>query len=550
MKSIKKLVVSFAALLAVSVLAGCEKPTTSSAIPGDSSNSEIINSSNVTSESSQNGGDQSSSNNTGNTSQNTGNSSSSQAASSNNGGSSSNKPVEGDENWVDYVSSPAVRLPLDYKGRDFYKDGIGEVTLRTVIDGDTAHFDPVVKTTSSLTIKSRYYGIDTPESTGRIQQWGQPASDFNKSRLNKAKENGTIVVSTAQEGYGKPQYDSTGERFVSLIWINETKKNANYDELYLLNLAIVQEGYSWVKNVQDMPNYADTFYAAERQAQAYKLHLFSGEDDGVTPTGDYINTSLLDLKVATENYIKDKNYQSPLNNQKVRVRGTVAGYSNGTMYLQSHFSEEDSEEIRGEGKGIAGGEYASINIFCGMSSVPTKYRKINTFIQLCVFAKYSENFGFQLTGAEGHFPIVASEAEEDDCQILLKAEENVDEQQLHIAEYTPARLSQIASAGDFECLNCAIKLTEPVECNKVYVNTAGDEFTLYFKNCSFNAYLTFTYAGDPDKPYEFWNTEAQFKGKKFLLSGIYTYHQTQSGNTTYQIIFNNASDLQWVKESA
>ena len=459
-------------------------------------------------------------------------------------------PVPGDENWVDYTQSAAVRLTLDYKGRDFYKEGIGEVTLKTCIDGDTAHFDPVVTKTSSLTIKSRYYGIDTPESTGRIQQWGKPASDFNKAKLKAASENGTIVVSTAQDNYGLPEYDSTGERFVSLIWIHETKKNADYNELYLLNLAIVQEGYSWVKNVQDMPDYADTFYAAERQAKEYKLHLFSGEDDGVTPTGDYVNTSLLDLKVATENYIKDKNYQSPLNNSKVRIRGTVAGFSNGIMYLQTHFSEEDSEEIRGEGKGIKGGEYAGINVFCGMSTVPSKYKKLNTFIQLCVVAQYTENFGFQLTGAEGHFPVVESEATEEDCQILLKAADNVDEQQLVYLEYEPAALSQIASNGNFDCLNCAVKVTSPVECNKFYINAKGDEITLGFKDCSFSAYITFTYAGDPDKPFEFWDQESQFVGKKFLLSGVYTYHQAQSGRISYQIVFNDVNGIQWVKDAA
>ena len=88
---------------------------------------------------------------------------------------SGNTPSQGDKNWVDYTKSSAVRLSLDYKGRDFYKDGIGQVKLYQSIDGDTAHFIPLVTTTSRLNIKSRYYGIDTPESTGRIQPWGQPA---------------------------------------------------------------------------------------------------------------------------------------------------------------------------------------------------------------------------------------------------------------------------------------------------------------------------------------------------------------------------------------
>ena len=225
-------------------------------------------------------------------------------------------PVPGDKNWVDYAHDGSVSLMLDYKGKDFYKDGIGEVTLKSSIDGDTAHFTPVVTTTSSAAIKSRYYGIDTPESTGRIQAWGKEASDFNKKKLKEAAANGTIVISSAQDDYGEPIPDSTGSRYVSLVWINTEKKNARFDELYLLNLEIVEYGYSWVKNVQDMPSYAETFYAAERQAKAYKLALFSGTN-GSMDDGDYKDTSLLDLKYATEQYIADPEYQSELNNKRV-----------------------------------------------------------------------------------------------------------------------------------------------------------------------------------------------------------------------------------------
>ena len=115
-------------------------------------------------------------------------------------------------------------------------------------------------------------------------------------------------------------------------------------------------------------------------------------------------------------------------------------------------------------------------------------------------------------------------------------------------EYTAAGLSEIAKNGSFECLNCAVKVTDAVECNKFRINTKGDEITLGFKDCDFEAYLTFSYAGDPEKKFEYWNTEEQFVGKKFLLSGIYTYH-TYSDRTTYQIIFNDASGLEWVQEN-
>ena len=467
----------------------------------------------------------------------------------NNSGSEEATPQKGDANWVDYAQDGSVKLQLDYEGKDFYKDGIGEVTLKTVIDGDTAHFNPVVTTTSTLAIKARYYGIDTPESTGRVQPYGKPASNFNKERLKAAAANGTIVVSSAQDDYGAPNPDSTGERYVSLVWINTEKQHAAFDELYLLNLEIVQEGLSWVKNVQDMPQYADTFYAAERQAQKYKLNLHSGQDDPLFNYGDYQDTSLLDLKVATENYIKDKDYESEFNNAKVRVRGTVSGFSNGTLYIQSYFSEEESAAVRGEENAVKGGEYAAINIFCGMSSVPTKYKTFNTYIEICCTAQHSENFGFQLTGAEGHFPIVDSEAKEDDCKIILKADENVDDQQIQYLQYDPATLSNIAANGGTECLFCAVELTTAIECTTFYKSTNGKEITLGFKNCKFKAYLTSQYAGDPSKPYTYWTEESDYVGKYFTMKGVYAYHQAQqSGNITYQFVFNTTKDLVWVPQ--
>ena len=50
----------------------------------------------------------------------------------------------------DYVHDGSVKLSLDYKGKDFYKDGIGQVELYSAIDGDTAHFTPLVTNTLVL----------------------------------------------------------------------------------------------------------------------------------------------------------------------------------------------------------------------------------------------------------------------------------------------------------------------------------------------------------------------------------------------------------------
>lgn len=456
------------------------------------------------------------------------------------------KPSKGPV-WVNYEDE--VKLNRDYKNRDFYQDGIGEVTLKTCIDGDTAHFNPVVTTTSKLTIKSRFYGIDTPESTGRIQPYGHAASEYTKERLKNAAANGTIVVTGASETYGVPTLDSTGSRYVSCIWINEEVKNCDYTELKLLNLMIVEYGYSWVKNVADLPSYADAFYAAEAQAKEFKLNMFSGEDDPDFPTEDFQVVTILDLKRETERLISDPTYESIyINAVKVCITGTVAGYSNNTLYLEDYYAEEDGGNVPG------GVEYAGINCFCGMTSVSSKYTTVNTYLKLFGYAQYSENFGFQISGLEGHFPSVSSLRAEDDAEILLTAKENVDDHQLQYIQYTKSGLNAVTTSKDnakkFECLNCAVEVTEELVCSSVYVNQTGDEFTLSFKGVSYEAYLTTIYKGDPERPTYAWSKE-DFVGKTFKIKGVYTYHQYVSGGETkftYQVVFNSTADLEYIKK--
>lgn len=443
--------------------------------------------------------------------------------------------------WVDYVHNGSVTLQIDYQGKDFYKDGIGEMNLHMCIDGDTAHFKPVNTSTSSENVKARFYGIDTPESTGKVQMWGKEASLFTQEKLENAAANGTIVVSTYYDSYGAPIPDSTGERYVSLVWINEEKKNAPYDELVLLNLWIVQEGLSWVKNVLEVPAYADTFYAAENQARAYKLCLFSDEIPPHWPTGEYEMTSLLDLKRETVKLLTDPTYESVFDNKKVIIQGTVAGFANHILYLQDYFSEDVS--------GTPGGEYAGINIFVGMSPIPSKYTTKNTYLEIHGLAQYSENFGFQITDTEGRYPIVANDSVETNTKILFTAEENVDEHKLYEFQYTASELSKVVSEQNYESLYCAVRVTDAITIRDAYV-ASSNEITLYVENCEFQIYLTFMYRGDPNSPSWYWTKPEEFIGQSFYLNGIYTYHKTSSGKIVYQVNPITNNDLVWTGASA
>ena len=454
-------------------------------------------------------------------------------------------PQKGDANWVDYVYNGSVKLNLDYKDKDFYVDGVGQFTLKTAIDGDTAHFTPLIDSKGKGTMKARFFGIDTPESTGKVQEYGKPASKFTKAILEEANEKGTIVVSSAQTSYGKPNPDSTGSRYVSLVWVNLEKKNASMDELVLLNLWIVQEGLSWVKNVQDMAQYSDTFYAAETQAREYKLKLFSGEPDPDFNYGDYEDVSLLEIKEELALTLADSTHENKYDNARIRIQGTVAGYSNHILYLQDYVLRDKDDPNSGE--------YCGINIFVGMSPIASKYQKLNTFIQVCGLAQYTENYGFQVTDTQGRFPY-GSPTSENDAKIIYTPDQNKEtEHNLTTVDYTVSQMNAIAKAKDpynLECLNCNVKITENLVCESAYVNSSSDkEITVYFKNCDFACYIPFNYYGDLTKMTQRWVKEDDFKGKTFTLTGVYVLHKTVSGKINFQIVPSSNTDLLWVRDA-
>ncbi len=447
--------------------------------------------------------------------------------------------------FVDYAHKSNVKLTLDYTNRNFFTEGIGQFEVKTYIDGDTTHFTQVNGDTST-TLKARYYGIDTPESTGAIEEYGKQASNFTKEKLMNADANGTIVISSpfsvAADGsagvYGEPETDSTGGRYLSLVWIHETKKNAPINELVLLNLWIVQEGLSWAKNTSEVPFYADTFSDAQKQAELFKLKLWSGEPDPLFTYGDYQTVSLLDIKRETELYLADPTYVNKYSGMKVRFTGVVSGYSNHTLYVQEYYPIDDLNPD-------LGGEWAGINVFCGMSAISTAYTQIGTYLEIVGTAVNSDTFGFQITDTQGKWPASLNPGE-DDCKILLTAEENDGVHQLKTFEYTLDELNAETTDTDdhkFENLFCRTSITTDLRVNKAYVNLDGDEVTLYFDNADFNAYIPFNYHGNPDDAGDIWMTEDKFIGKTFKVSGVFAYHQTTSGKIKYQLVMCGDVDL-------
>lgn len=440
-------------------------------------------------------------------------------------------------NGKDYTKD--IKLTLDYTNRNFFTDGIGEVKLFTHIDGDTSHFKCVYGDTTT-TLKSRYYGIDTPESTGAIQQCGQEASNYTHHRLEEANEHGTIVVSSPFNYYGAPEADSTGSRYLSLVWINETKQHAPISELSLLNLYIVQDGWSWAKNLADIPEYVDTFQAAQKQAEKLKRGMWSDNIDEICPIDKGEKTTdVLRLKNEVTNYLEAKNkgeeYVNQLNGQNVRFTGVVSGFCNNTLYVQEEVLIDPNDESLGTAWG-------GINIFTGMTAISSKFTEVGTYLEIHGTAKDSETFGFQVTNTQGHWPV--STPKEGDCKVLLTAEQNNGEHALKTFELSAAEQNSKLQKMDLENLYCRTHITDPLVCNKFYINDAGDEVTLNFEGANFSVYLPFQYDGLKEEgKADVWNTAEKFLGKHFDIKGVLSYHESLKGNISYQIVPCGSDDL-------
>lgn len=110
-----------------------------------------------------------------------------------------------DKGYTDITSK--LSLKKDYKGKNFFDDGIGLAEVERLTDGDTSTFNLAVQSKdgkSSATV--RYHGINTPESTGSVDKWGKSASKYNANRLSNAYQ--IVIESVFDSSTGKPSVDS------------------------------------------------------------------------------------------------------------------------------------------------------------------------------------------------------------------------------------------------------------------------------------------------------------------------------------------------------
>ena len=216
------------------------------------------------------------------------------------------------EPFIDY----AAEVVLDFDS-DTAKQ---EVTVRNFVDGDTTHFHVPTEVDETGLLKARYLAVNTPESTGKIEEWGKKASSFTKEKLSSA----TSIYIESEDGNWN--LDSTGGRYLVWVWYmpegSDTYRN--------LNIELLQNGLSLASSSADN-QYGEICMAAIQQAKANKLHIHSNEDDPDFYYGEAIPVTLKGLRTTIEQY----------EGMKVTFEGVITRESGQTVYVEEYDEETD-----------------------------------------------------------------------------------------------------------------------------------------------------------------------------------------------------------------
>lgn len=227
-------------------------------------------------------------------------------------------PVELTAKWKFLDLTPetdALQLKANYVGKDFLEDGIGVATVVQYVDGDTTIF----RTLHGSNITVRYNGIDTPESTYKVEPWGFAAANFTKEKLKNAT---TIVLQTEDGLPGKVNLDNNG-RYLAWVWADGR----------LVNLEIVECGLSKSKATETQ--YKESFGAATRITALSGVRVYGEKDPDYdySKEGKYLTIKELRQTYGTAQSIAKETGKGT----KVTISGTVVRkFSVGSAYIQQY----------------------------------------------------------------------------------------------------------------------------------------------------------------------------------------------------------------------
>ena len=273
---------------------------------------------------------------------------------------------EGLPEFVDYVS--LTKLDLEDTSKVYAK-----VKVENYVDGDTTHFSPIGTPTSWVKdedniLRARYNSCDTPESTGKVEPWGEAAKKFTRNALETAH---SIIVQSDSATWNT---DTTGARYLVWVWY-QPAADADYR---LLNLELVQEGLAKLKSASSYSLY-ETFNAANMQAILYEKRVYSSEKD---PNFYYGKAQVMTIKELRQNV-------ETYSGTKVCVNGLITIYD--SFHHMAYAQQYDDED----------GRWYGIDVYLGYNSY--EIIKVGNLVRLVgTLSYYETGQNWQLTGLSYH----------------------------------------------------------------------------------------------------------------------------------------------------
>jgi len=193
-----------------------------------------------------------------------------------------------------------------------------KVSVWLFIDGDTTHFTVPTSVCASGVLKARYLAINTPESTGKIEEYGKKASEFTRERLSKAT---SIIIESDNETWN---LDSTGGRHLVWVWYR-TSESEPYRNL---NIEILQNGLAIASSTANN-RYGNIASAALQYAKDNKLNVYSGQKDPDFYYGEAVELTLKELRCNVEDY----------SGIKVAFEGVITLNDGSSIYIEDFDAE-------------------------------------------------------------------------------------------------------------------------------------------------------------------------------------------------------------------
>ena len=256
----------------------------------------------------------------------------------------------------------------------------GKVNLVSVTDGDTANFTTI----DGTYLRCRFLGINTPESTAKVEAWGVKASKWMASVFEKAVD---FCLVCDADAYGT--LDSSGSRALAFVWY----KTSATDELHpnqwrLYNLECVEQCYSKNQLFTDSSlGYLSAFTAADERGERCGGRVYGQSDP------DFVgSTSIIEV---TCYYVRHNfkdigiDFQEGSSGSYLHITGLVVGMIGDNFVLRDlkrdlNQSEDDALEClyvyAGYNTALASKIKTGyvVSFYCRAS----KYPKTSTNIQL------------------------------------------------------------------------------------------------------------------------------------------------------------------------